>query len=98
MFRLVEYKFSDYFRPLSAPHDLMQLCGRGGRGPDVFSSTLEVIWNNNDISTNVPGKKNKNKSCTDCAYDLHFRHDCFCETHIRPEWVHRTKTLQHFQL
>ena len=37
----------------------MQLCGRGGRGPDVFSSTLEVIWNNNDISSNVPGKKNK---------------------------------------
>ena len=42
-------------RPLSAPHDLMQLCGRGGRGPNVFSSTLEVIWNNNDISNNVPG-------------------------------------------
>jgi len=42
-------------RPLSAPHDLMQLCGRGGRGPDIFSSTLEVIWNNNDISNNVPG-------------------------------------------
>ena len=42
-------------RPLSAPHDLMQLCGRGGRGPNVFTSTLEVIWNNNDIAVNVPG-------------------------------------------
>jgi hypothetical protein len=43
------------FRPLSAPHDLIQLMGRGGRGPNVFKSSLEIIWNMSDISNNVPG-------------------------------------------
>jgi len=42
-------------RPLSSPHDLFQLMGRGGRGPTVFESSLEVIWNNSDLSLNVPG-------------------------------------------
>lgn len=33
----------------------MQLMGRGGRGPNLHESALEVIWNNSDLSTNVPG-------------------------------------------
>ena len=28
--------------------------GRGGRGPSVWRSSLEVVWNNSDISHNVP--------------------------------------------
>ena len=40
---------------MSSPHDLIQLMGRGGRGPNVFQSSLEVIWNNSDLSHNVPG-------------------------------------------
>ena len=43
-------------RPLSSPHDLMQLMGRGGRGPNVLESSLEIIWNNSDLSLNVPGR------------------------------------------
>ena len=40
---------------MSSPHDLIQLMGRGGRGPNVLESSLEIIWNNSDLSANVPG-------------------------------------------
>ena len=43
------------FRPLSSPHDIIQLMGRGGRGPNIFSSSLDIVWNKNDIANNVPG-------------------------------------------
>ena len=42
-------------RPMSSPHDLVQLMGWGGRGPNVLESSLEIIWNNSDPSSNVPG-------------------------------------------
>ena len=48
---------TNLFRPMSSVHDLMQLMGRGGRGPNVEESSLEVIWNNSDLSTNVPGSE-----------------------------------------
>ena len=51
----VKFLIFVFVRPLSAPHDLIQLMGRGGRGPTVFRSSLEVIWNNSDLGGNVPG-------------------------------------------
>ena len=35
----------------------MQLMGRGGRGPTIHESSLEIIWNNSDLSLNVPGNR-----------------------------------------
>ena len=43
------------YRPLSNPHDIMQLMGRGGRGPNIWDSSIEIVWNNSDLSHNVPG-------------------------------------------
>ena len=37
---------------MSSPHDLIQLMGRGGRGPNVLESSLEIIWNNTEIKCN----------------------------------------------
>ena len=58
---LLFLNFSHHCRPLSSPHDLMQLSGRGGRGPNIFKSSLEIIWNKSDLSLNVPGRLRLNK-------------------------------------
>lgn len=48
-------RFLFVFRPLSNAHDIMQLMGRGGRGPSVWNSSVEIVWNHSDLSHNVPG-------------------------------------------
>ena len=52
---MVNFYFLFLFRPLSNPHDILQLMGRGGRGPTVRESSIEIVWNNSDLSHNVPG-------------------------------------------
>ena len=51
----VLHRLSFVFRPLSNAHDIMQLMGRGGRGPSVWNSSVEIVWNHSDLSHNVPG-------------------------------------------
>ena len=63
--------FNFLFRPLSNPHDILQLMGRGGRGPTVRESSIEIVWNNSDLSHNVPGLLITNqflKSKFNCDY------------------------------
>merc|ERR1719318_981980 len=52
-------------RPLSNPHDILQLMGRGGRGPTVRESSIEIVWNNSDLSHNVPGMTSYVRSILD---------------------------------
>merc|ERR1712059_183236 len=52
---IVDIQRTVMIRPLSNPHDMMQLMGRGGRGPTVWDSSMEIVWNNSDLSHNVPG-------------------------------------------
>ena len=74
---------------MSSPHDLIQLMGRGGRGPNVLESTLEIIWNNSDLSANVPGFLTQ-------SYYFIFRDDIWCKKNFRQWMLYSWEFVQDF--